>query len=79
MNLLETIGAFTIALSMVVFLVNVWRSWRAPRERAGNDPWDAQSLEWFTSSPPPRFNYESLPPIGSYHPVWDLHMERRGS
>jgi cytochrome c oxidase subunit 1 len=77
MNLLETIGAFTIAVSILVFLWNVWRSWRGTRVRAGNDPWEAQSLEWFTSSPPPRFNFESLPPVRSYHPVWDLHMERR--
>jgi cytochrome c oxidase subunit I len=76
MNLLETIGAFTIALSIVVFLVNVWRSRRA-RVPAGPDPWEAQSLEWHTSSPPPRLNFESLPPVRSYHPVWDLHMERR--
>jgi cytochrome c oxidase subunit 1 len=76
MNLLETIGAFTIALSIVVFLVNVWRS-RRVRVAAGPDPWKAQSLEWYTSSPPPRFNFESLPPIRSYHPVWDLHMEER--
>jgi cytochrome c oxidase subunit 1 len=76
MNLLETIGAFTIAASIVVFLLNVWRS-RRPRVAAGPDPWEAQSLEWYTSSPPPRFNFESLPPIRSYHPVWDLHMEKR--
>src|SRR4051812_5890930 len=77
LNLLETIGAFTIAASILVFLLNVWRSWRGPRERAGNDPWEAQSLEWFTSSPPPRLNFDSLPAIRSYHPVWDLHMARR--
>jgi len=79
LNLLETIGAFTIAVSILVFLLNVWRSWRGPRERAGNDPWEAQSLEWFTSSPPPRLNFDSLPAIRSYHPVWDLHMARRES
>jgi heme/copper-type cytochrome/quinol oxidase subunit 1 len=76
MNLLETIGAYTIALSILVFLWNVRRSWRA-RVPAGPDPWEAQSLEWYTSSPPPRFNFDALPPVRSYHPVWDLHMERR--
>jgi cytochrome c oxidase subunit 1 len=76
LNLLETIGAFTIALSIVVFLVNVWRS-RRVHAVAGPDPWEAQTLEWYTSSPPPRFNFESLPTIRSYHPVWDLHMEKR--
>ena len=75
MNLLETIGAFTIALSILVFLWNVWRS-RRVRVRAGADPWEAQSLEWFAESPPPRFNFASLPPVRSYHPVWDLHMEK---
>jgi heme/copper-type cytochrome/quinol oxidase subunit 1 len=75
-NLAETIGAFVIALAIVVFLWNVWRS-RRLRVAAGPDPWEAQSLEWFTSSPPPRFNFDALPPVRSYHPVWDLHMEAR--
>jgi cytochrome c oxidase subunit 1 len=72
LNLLETIGAFTIAVGVAIFFVNVWVSAR-DRRPAGIDPWGGgQSLEWTTSSPPPRFNFEALPPVRSYHPAWDL-------
>jgi cytochrome c oxidase subunit 1 len=73
-NLIETIGAYTIAVGVLIFFLNVWLSWRA-RVPAGPDPWLAgQSLEWTTTSPPPRFNYYELPPIRSYHPAWDLRL-----
>ena len=73
-NLIETIGAYTIAAGVLIFFVNVWLSWRA-RVPAGPDPWGGgQSLEWTTTSPPPRFNYQALPPIRSYHPAWDLRL-----
>jgi cytochrome c oxidase subunit I len=71
LNLLETIGAFLIAVGILIFFANVWLSWRA-RVPAGPDPWGSgMSLEWATSSPPPRHNFEALPPIRSFHPVWD--------
>jgi cytochrome c oxidase subunit I len=81
LNLLETIGAGIIALGILVFLVNVWVSLRR-REVAGDDPWGAQSLEWWTTSPPPRHNFpRGLPPIRSYAPLLDLRheMEDRGA
>jgi cytochrome c oxidase subunit 1 len=75
LNLLETIGAYTIAVGVVIFIVNVWLSART-RVAAGPNPWGSgQSLEWWTSSPPPRHNFDSLPPIRSYHPVWDHTRE----
>jgi cytochrome c oxidase subunit 1 len=74
LNVLATIGAGVIALSTVVFLVNVARSLKA-RVPAGNDPWRGQTLEWATSSPPSRHNFESLPPIRSYAPLLDLREE----
>jgi hypothetical protein len=40
---------------------------------APDDPWDAGSLEWATSSPPPEHNFEWLPPIRSFRPAFDLH------
>jgi cytochrome c oxidase subunit 1 len=71
LNLLETIGAYLIALGVVIFLVNVWLSART-RVVAGPNPWGSgQSLEWATTSPPPRHNFDALPPIRSFHPVWD--------
>jgi cytochrome c oxidase subunit I len=70
-NLLSTIGAGVIALSMLTLLANVWISLRR-REPAGNDPWGGQTLEWATSSPPPRLNFRALPPIRSRTPLLDL-------
>jgi cytochrome c oxidase subunit 1 len=75
LNLLETIGSFVIALAVLAFLVNVWVSRRRPRA-AGPDPWDGQTLEWATSSPPPPHNFDVVPPVRSYAPLYDLkHAE----
>ncbi len=71
LNLLSTIGAYITALGILIFLVNVVVSLRRPRW-AGDDPWEGQSLEWATSSPPPRHNFDALPPVRSYAPLWDL-------
>ena len=70
LNILETIGAGMIALSVLVFIVNVFVSLRT-RRPAGPDPWQGQTLEWATSSPPPRYNFEELPPIRSFAPLLD--------
>ena len=79
LNRLETIGAGIIALSVLVFLINVWVSLRR-RVVAGPDPWGGQSLEWWTSSPPPEHNFtEPLPPIRSYAPLLDLRQEQEDS
>ncbi len=75
LNELETVGAFIIALATAVLLFNIARSLRN-RTAAGDDPWEAPSLEWATSSPPPRHNFTSLPPIRSYTPVMDLREGR---
>jgi cytochrome c oxidase subunit 1 len=76
LNALETAGGFVIALGVLVFLVNVWWSLKR-RLPAGNDPFGGPTLEWWTTSPPPRLNYDSLPPIRSYAPLFDLREERR--
>ena len=72
LNLASTIGAFMIGLSFLFLLINFWVSWRHPI-LAGDNPWDAQALEWFTTSPPPHHNFEKLPPIRSERPTWDFH------
>jgi cytochrome c oxidase subunit 1 len=72
LNLLSTIGSFLIGVSTLVFLWNLWVSWRQP-VAAGDDPWGGHTLEWATTSPPPEHNFASLPPIRSDRPVWDLH------
>jgi cytochrome c oxidase subunit 1 len=73
-NLLASFGAAVIALSILVFIVNLVVSLRR-RRPAGDDPWRAQTLEWATSSPPPRLNFRSLPPIRSRTPLLDLRSE----
>jgi heme/copper-type cytochrome/quinol oxidase subunit 1 len=76
LNLVETIGAFVIALAIAVFLVNVAISMRR-RVPAGADPWDGQTLEWATSSPPPPHNFDvALPPVKSYAPLFDLKADK---
>jgi cytochrome c oxidase subunit 1 len=69
LNLLATIGAFIIALSVLVFLVNVIYSWkRGPK--AGPDPWDARTLEWSISSPPPEYNFGEVPVVTHRDEFW---------
>ncbi len=70
LNLLATLGAFVIAVSMAIFFVNVFVTLRKPRT-ATADPWGANTLEWATSSPPPPHNFDALPPIRSGRPVFD--------
>jgi cytochrome c oxidase subunit I len=69
-NLVATIGAFVLALGVVLFVVNLVTALRR-RERAGDDPWGGYTLEWITSSPPPEHNFHWLPPIRSERPVFD--------
>jgi len=71
-NQLSTIGAFMIALGFLLLLINFVVSWRNP-VLAGDNPWDAHTLEWFTTSPPPHHNYTHLPPIRSERPTWDYN------
>jgi cytochrome c oxidase subunit 1 len=72
LNELSTIGAGIIAVSVVIFVLNVFVS-KFAQEPVSDDPWDGgQTLEWATSSPPPEFNFHALPPIRSERPAWDL-------
>jgi cytochrome c oxidase subunit I len=73
MNTISTIGAFLLGASTLPFLLNVYKTSRGPRV-AGDDPWGyGRSLEWATSSPPPRHNFVALPRIRSESPAFDLH------
>jgi len=73
LNLVATVGAFVIAISIAVFLVNVFVTLRKPRT-ASADPWQGNTLEWATSSPPPPHNFDALPPIRSNRPVFDARQ-----
>src|SRR5438876_1610716 len=75
LNLAATIGGFTIAASVLPLLWNVFSSLRGG-EPAGDDPWEANTLEWATSSPPPPYNFDHLPEIRSERPLFDLRHGR---
>jgi cytochrome c oxidase subunit I len=70
-NLIASIGTAVLLISFVPFVVGIVKSFRSPAT-AGADPWQANSLEWATSSPPPAHNFTWLPPIRSERPVFDL-------
>jgi len=71
LNLIATAGALFQATAILVLAINIIRSLRKG-ELAGNDPWDAWTLEWSTSSPPPDYNFATMPTVRSRRPLWDL-------
>ncbi len=75
LNLISSAGGLLSAIATLVFLVNIAVSLRRGR-RAGDNPWDAWTLEWATTSPPPPHNFDRLPPIRGRRPLWDVaHAE----
>jgi cytochrome c oxidase subunit 1 len=75
LNFAATIGGFLIAASILPFLWNVFISLRNGRI-AGDDPWEGNTLEWATSSPPPPYNFDRLPEIRSERPLFDVRHGR---
>ncbi|GAA0932222.1 cytochrome c oxidase subunit I [Nonomuraea longicatena] len=74
LNLISSVGAFILGLSVLPFFYNVWKTWRSAPKVTVDDPWGyGGSLEWATSCPPPRHNFTSLPRIRSERPAFDLH------
>jgi cytochrome c oxidase subunit 1 len=73
-NVISTVGAFTIAAGVLVTVVNVVRSLKRGAI-AGPDPWKANTLEWFASSPPPVNNFDVVPLVRSAEPMKDIRRE----
>ncbi|MDQ6905576.1 MAG: cytochrome c oxidase subunit I [Chloroflexota bacterium] len=74
LNFLSSIGSVMVGLSIAVFIWNVFYS-LANGEQAGDDPWGGDSLEWSTTSPPPAYNFRTLPIVRSLAPMWDQPHE----
>jgi cytochrome c oxidase subunit I len=73
-NLISTIGSFVLGVGVLITLINVVHSIRHGK-RAGNDPWQGNTLEWFTQSPPPVNNFDVIPRVRSVEPMKDIRRE----
>jgi cytochrome c oxidase subunit I len=69
-NMVETIGSFVIAVSVLVFFANMIKTARNPLALATRDPWDARTLEWMTDSPPKPHNFDHVPTVHSVDEFW---------
>ena len=70
-NLISTFGVFIMGAGILIFVLNIIYSYLRGKE-SGNDPWDARTIEWSISSPPPEYNFEKIPLIQSVDAFWEL-------
>lgn len=73
-NMVTTVGSFVLALGVLLLLINVAIS-RRHGAVAGPNPWDGPTLEWTTPSPPPPYNFATMPAVASRHPLWEDRLE----
>jgi cytochrome c oxidase subunit 1/cytochrome c oxidase subunit I+III len=76
LNLITTAGSFLFAVGFLLFLINIVVSLRRGAT-AGPNPWDASTLEWATSSPPPPYNFAVIPIVASRHPLWEDRLQEQ--
>jgi cytochrome c oxidase subunit 1 len=76
-NQVQTWGSFLLGVSFLVFIYNMWRASRRPAA-APADPWGGATLEWLIPSPPQEFNFDTVPPVRSATPAWDLRRANGG-
>jgi cytochrome c oxidase subunit I len=73
-NLISTIGSFILGIGVLLTVINIIRSIKRG-QKAGNDPWQGNTLEWFTQSPPPENNFDVIPRVRSVEPMKDIRRE----
>jgi cytochrome c oxidase subunit I len=76
-NQIETAGSMILGFSFLIFLYNVFRTWRGPAN-APADPWNGATLEWSLPSPPQEFNFAEEPEVHSRDPLWETKREHGG-
>jgi cytochrome c oxidase subunit I len=74
LNMITSVGSFVFAIGVLLLFINVWKSLKAGAP-AGANPWDAPTLEWATSSPPPPYNFAVIPTVASRHPLWEGRLD----
>jgi cytochrome c oxidase subunit 1 len=78
LNQAETVGSFILGLSFLVFLINIIKTSRKPKN-APADPWNGATLEWAIPSPPQEWNFDQLPTVHGRDPLWELKRQRGGA
>ncbi len=76
-NLFATVSVFLMIAGVALFAYNVWKS-RRDGELAGEDPWDARTLEWAIPSPPPHYNFAEIPVVHGRDALWEQKYPDEG-